>query len=157
MTLEEFKKAVSSINELNFKVQNGKAVPAHFHITEVGQISKNFIDCGGTIRKEEKVSLQLWESVDVWHRLEPKKLLNIIELSEQKIGVGNHEIEVEYQGDTIGKYALEFKEGEFILQNQKTACLAEEQCGIPVGKIKKNLSELTEKASNCCDPQSGCC
>jgi len=101
--------------------------------------------------------LQLWESVDVWHRLEPKKLLNIIELSEKKIGVGNHEIEVEYQGETIGKYGLEFDGGKFILSNQKTACLAEDACGIPIQKVKKNLSELTKKGGDCCDPIRGCC
>ncbi len=157
MTLQEFKNALNSLNELNFKVENGKDVPAHFHITEVGQITKNFIDCGGTVRKEEKISLQLWESVDVWHRLEPKKLLRIIELSEEKIGVENHEIEVEYQGSTIGKYGLHFENGNFMLINQKTACLAEDACGIPIQKVKKNLSELTKTASNCCDPKSGCC
>ncbi|MEI7863404.1 MAG: DUF6428 family protein, partial [Planctomycetota bacterium] len=25
-------------------------VPAHFHITEVGRVQKDFIDCGGTVR-----------------------------------------------------------------------------------------------------------
>lgn len=31
-----------------FKLENGNSVPEHFHVTEVGIITKDFIDCGGT-------------------------------------------------------------------------------------------------------------
>ncbi|MEM7162653.1 MAG: DUF6428 family protein [Bacteroidota bacterium] len=157
MNLEELKDILKTNPELNFKIEGGASVPSHFHITEVGQITKNFIDCGGTIRKENKVSLQLWESVDVWHRLKAEKLLKIIEMSQDKVGVENYEIEVEYQGSTIGKYGLNYEKGEFILSTSKTACLAEENCGIPVEKLKKNLRELGQKASDFCDPNSNCC
>jgi len=95
MRLEEFKTILKNYPELNFKLENGRPIPKHFHITEVGQISKNFIDCGGTMRTENKISLQIWESVDNWHRLKSDKLLNIIELSEKKLQIGNHEIEIE--------------------------------------------------------------
>jgi Family of unknown function (DUF6428) len=157
MNLSAFKQALSQVDELVVKLPTGKNVSTHFHITEVGQIDKKFIDCGGTIRHEQKVSFQLWESIDVWHRLEPAKLLHIIELSEEKVGVTDSEIEVEYQGDTIGKYGIEFENGHFQLTSLSTACLASDSCGIPLQKIPQKLSELTQKATQCCTPGGGCC
>ena len=35
---------------IQLMLPNGSLVPAHFHITEVGRVHKDFIDCGGTIR-----------------------------------------------------------------------------------------------------------
>ena len=130
MKLSEFKRNLENVSEVNFALPNGKTVPAHFHITEVGGIEKNFIDCGGTVRKENVVSLQLWESIDTWHRIEPKRLLDIISLSESKLGLSDEDIEVEYQADTIGKYGLEFSEGSFTLTQKMTDCLAKDNCGI---------------------------
>ncbi|NBP75791.1 MAG: hypothetical protein EBU61_07150, partial [Crocinitomicaceae bacterium] len=101
MILSEFKHYLKLVSEVTFLKPNGNKIPKHFHITEVGQTSKKFIDCGGTVRNEEVISMQLWESVDFLHRLEPSKLNSIIELSEKKIEIGNYEIEMEYQGETI--------------------------------------------------------
>jgi hypothetical protein len=50
MKLSQVKLLLPSIDKLQFKLENGQLVPAHFHITEVGKVSKHFIDCGGTIR-----------------------------------------------------------------------------------------------------------
>ena len=157
MKLSELKNHLNELTSVEFELPNGKAVPAHFHITEVGKVDKHFIDCGGTVREESLVSLQLWESVDVWHRLKPSKLLNIISISEDKLGIQDKEIEVEYQAETIGKYGLSFGENGFKLTQKQTACLAEENCGIPVEKVKVKLSEIGEKVSSCCEPESGCC
>ena len=55
MKLSEVKQALNELNNLTFKLENGEIVPEHFHITEVGIESKEFIDCGGTIRNEKKV------------------------------------------------------------------------------------------------------
>ena len=135
---------------------NGSRVPEHFHVTEVGVITKNFIDCGGTVRKETVVNFQLWEANDFEHRLQPKKLLDIIALSEKIIGLEDYEIEVEYQEATIGKYDLEFNGTYFGLLNKQTAGLAQDQCGIPPEKQKVKLSTLNNE-SNCCTPGGGCC
>ena len=80
MKLSAFKQLLSTVEELHFILPNGTPVPAHFHITEIGQISKKFIDCGGIVREELSVSMQLWESIDTWHRLAPSKLISIIDL-----------------------------------------------------------------------------
>jgi hypothetical protein len=156
MKLRQLKEILTDINTVRFQLPNGSMVPIHFHVTEVGLIQKKFIDCGGTIREEQLVNFQLWEADDFDHRLAPQKLKSIIESAEKTLELPNTEIEVEYQGETIGKYELAFNGLSFLLVNKQTACLAEDACGIPNQKEKVNLSDLQTKNS-CCDPKSGCC
>lgn len=156
MKLSEIKEILPKLENVEFQLENGSFVPEHFHVTEVGQIIKKFIDCGGVIRNEKVISFQLWNADDFEHRLKPGKLLHIIQLSEEKLGIEDSEIEVEYQGETIGKYDLGFNGKNFVLKNKTTACLAQEACGIPSEKQKKNLSELSVTSSSC-NPSSGCC
>lgn len=156
MKLSTLKNHLSTAEAVNFKLENGAAVPEHFHVTEVGVISKHFIDCGGTIRTERVANFQLWDANDFDHRLKPTKLLNIIRLSEEKLGMEDLEIEVEYQNETIGKYELGFDGADFILQSKQTACLASDSCGIPAEKLKVKLSDVGAK-STCCAPGGGCC
>lgn len=157
MKLSKIKEILPLLENVEFQLKNGNFVPEHFHVTEVGQITKNFIDCGGVIRTEKVVNFQLWNADDSEHRLKPKKLLHIINLSEEKLGIEDLEIEVEYQSQTIGKYDLEFNGNHFVLVNKTTACLAQDACGISSEKQKKNLSELTSDSGNSCEPGSGCC
>lgn len=156
MKLSEIKSALSELNEVTFTLPNGEQVPPHFHVTEVGNIQKHFIDCGGTIRKESVINFQLFTASDYDHRLSAQKLSSIIQLSEEQLGLENLEIEVEYQGDTIGKYGLEFKDGVFILTSTLTDCLAKDKCGIPQEKSRIRLSNLQAQESGCA-PGSGCC
>lgn len=157
MKLSTIKEILPTLENVEFQLENGIFVPEHFHVTEVGMITKNFIDCGGVIRNEKVVNFQLWNADDFEHRLKPAKLLNIINLSEEKLGIEDFEIEVEYQDTTIGKYDLDFNGKNFVLKNKTTACLAEDACGIPPEKQKKSLRELTVNPSNSCTPGSGCC
>ena len=154
MKLSEIKEILPILENVEFQLENGTFVPEYFHVTEVGQITKNFIDCGGVIRSEKAVNFQLWNANDFEHRLKPNKLLNIIKLSEEKLGMEDAEIEVEYQAETIGKYDLDFNGRNFILKNKQTACLALDACGIPIEKQKVNLGE---SQSACCTPNSVCC
>lgn len=157
MKLSQVKALLPTLEQVVFKLENGTFVPEHFHVTEVGMVVKQFIDCGGTIRNEKSVNFQLWNANDYEHRLKPAKLLNIIELSENKLGIEDAEIEVEYQSDTIGKYALAFDGTHFILQNKTTACLAEDKCGIPQEKQTIKLTDLSNSQSTSCTPGGGCC
>ncbi|OXA89984.1 DUF6428 family protein [Flavobacterium hercynium] len=157
MKLSEIKEILPTLENVEFQLENGTFVPEHFHVTEVGQVIKNFIDCGGVIRNEKTVNFQLWNADDYEHRLKPVKLLNIIKLSEEKLGIEDNEIEVEYQSETIGKYDLEFNGKTFILKSKTTACLAQDACGIPFEKQKKNLIQLSVNEGSCCTPDSGCC
>lgn len=156
MKLSDIKTQLNKISKVNFVLPNGTIVPEHFHVTEVGLITKDFIDCGGTIRHEKVVNFQLWEANDFDHRLAPQKLLNILALSETVIGKEDLEIEVEYQAETIGKYGLEFNGDHFVLTSKHTNCLASDSCGIPAEKVKLNLSELITNQA-CCTPGGGCC
>lgn len=155
MRLSELKETLKGLEEIRFILPNGTFVPVHFHVTEVGMITKKFIDCGGTIREENKVNFQLWEADDFDHRLGAEKLIKIIELSEKQIGIEDREIEVEYQSDTIGKYGLSFDGINFLLTSTQTNCLAPDKCGVPVVKEKVSLSDLGN--SQACTPGSGCC
>lgn len=153
MKLSEIKSILPGLENVEFQLENGTFVPEYFHVTEIGLVQKHFIDCGGIIRNEKTVNFQLWNADDYEHRLKPMKLLHIIQLSEEKLGIGDYEIEVEYQSDTIGKYALDFNGKNFVLTNKTTACLAQEACGIPQQqKPKVNLGQVSA-----CAPNSGCC
>jgi hypothetical protein len=77
--------------------------------------------------------------------------LHIIDLSQNKLGMGDLEIEVEYQSGTIGKYSLGYNGKDFQLIPKQTACLAKENCGIP------NSSVLKATQATSCTPDSGCC
>ena len=154
MKLSNIKEILPALDNVEFQLENGIFVPEHFHVTEIGVITKHFIDCGGTIRNEKVVNFQLWNANDFEHRLKPTKLLNIIKLSEEKLDIEDAEIEVEYQSETVGKYDLNFNGKHFVLKNKQTACLASDACGIPAEKQKVKLSELNNA---CCTPNSGCC
>ncbi|MFG6687506.1 DUF6428 family protein [Mariniflexile sp. HNIBRBA6329] len=155
MKLSEIKNHLSQLSSIAFKLPDGSLVPSHFHVTEVGKITKHFIDCGGTVRNETVVNFQLWNANDYNHRLHPEKLLSIINLSEKVLGIEDLDIEVEYQGTTIEKFGLEFDGSKFILATKQTDCLAKDQCGIPVEKPKLRLSDLNDEP--CCAPDGNCC
>jgi hypothetical protein len=111
------------------------------------------------VRNESLVSFQLWNANDTDHRLVPEKLLNIIALSEKVLGIEDREVEVEYQANTIGKYALTFNGKSFVLMPKFTDCLASDSCGIPQEKRKVKLSELVVNgdSNSSCTPGGGCC
>lgn len=155
MKLSEVKNILQNLENVEFQLEDGTFVPEHFHVTEIGQISKKFIDCGGVVRNEKVVNFQLWNADDYEHRLKPEKLLQIIELAEIQLGIEDAEIEVEYQATTIGKYDLDFNGQNFLLLNKKTACLAEDACGIHV-KTENSFIVIGE-SSNSCSPGSSCC
>jgi len=158
MKLSEVKSTLENLQDVNFQLPTGELVPAHFHVTEVGEVTKHFIDCGGSVRHEKVANFQLWEANDYDHRLKPQKLKNIISLSERTLGLGDLEVEVEYQSSTIGKYDLDFDGQNFLLVNKFTNCLAQDKCGIPAEKLKVNLVDLTaETMPPSCKPGSGCC
>ncbi|MCP1994335.1 DUF6428 family protein [Flavobacterium sp. HSC-61S13] len=156
MKLSEIKEILSTLENVEFQLENGTYVPEYFHVTEIGQITKKFIDCGGVIRIEKVVNFQLWNADDFEHRLKPEKLLRIIKLSEEKLGIEDYEIEVEFQSETIGKYDLEFKDKTFVLKNKTTACLAQDACGI--SSENENLINISVgDSANSCTPGGGCC
>lgn len=153
MNLSEVKDTLPKLPSINFRLPNGDYVAPHFHVTEVGLVTKHFIDCGGMERKETLANFQLLEAADYDHRLAPQKFLNILDLSKKVLGEEDYEVEVEYQGSTIGKFGLDFDGKDFILASKSTKCLAEDACGI---------ADKTPKNDNCCggppvNDESACC
>lgn len=149
MKMSEMKKALQGLEAVNFKLPDGSYLPAHFHVTEVGLVTKHFIDCGGVERKETNANFQLWEAGDYDHKLAPQKFLHILNLSRKVLGDEDLNIEVEYQQNTIGKFGLDFDGKDFLLTQKKTACLAQDACGIPDKEAATSPSG--------CAPGSGCC
>lgn len=158
MKISEFKSALREVESLAFKNVNGELIAPHFHITEVGLSTKHFIDCGKSIHIDKKANFQIWVATDVEHRLEPSKLLNIIEKSEYLLQGEDLDIEIEYQTETVGKYALDLDNGNFRLVATQTDCLAKSECGIeePVKKMR-DLGSLIADSKACCTPGGGCC
>ena len=154
MRIAEMKQALPELTAINFRLPDGTYLPAHFHVTEVGLVTKHFIDCGGVERKETVANFQLWEAGDYDHRLAPQNFLHILNLSEKILGTEDLDIEVEYQQATIGKFGLTQDGDDFVLTPKQTACLAQDACGIPPAQ-QFALPQL--QTASCCTPGGGCC
>jgi hypothetical protein len=152
MKVSDMKQSLQGLDAVNFRLPDGTYLPAHFHVTEVGLVSKHFVDCGGLERRETVANFQLWEAGDYDHRLAPQKFLHILKLSEKILGNDDLDIEVEYQQATIGKFGLNFDGTDFVLTPKQTACLAQDACGIPAHQI-----ELPQLQIAGCTPGGGCC
>ena len=109
MKLSELKSILDEIETVEFELPDGNLIPQHFHVTEIGQVDKRFMDCGGKLRKESVINFQLFSADDYDHRLSVQKLKSILKQSEQTLLLDDLEIEVEFQSDTIGKYHLDFE------------------------------------------------
>ena len=154
MKISKIKQALAEVEAINFRLPTGEYLPSHFHVTEVGLVSKHFIDCGGVERRETVANFQLWEAGDYDHRLAPQKFLHILNLSEKILGSEDLDIEVEYQQATIGKFGLTQEGNDFVLTQKQTACLAQDACGIPDAQSFA-LPQL--QTAGGCTPGGGCC
>jgi hypothetical protein len=158
MRLSDLKNHLTTTQSLHIIQADGQPIPAHFHITEVGLTTKHFIDCGGKIHKEQHANFQIWIDQDIEHRLRPARLLQIIDMAQPVLGEEDWEIEIEYQTETLGKYALGVDGEKLALQVKHTDCLAKSTCLIPTTtKPKFNLIELNNQSSAVCVPGGGCC
>ena len=139
--------------ETQLILPGGEEVPQHFHVTEVGGVRKDFIDCGGTKRVSSWCLLQAWVATDVEHRIKTDKLLKILEMGALVMPGDFLPVEVEYEAGVISQYPLAAVEaGEEVvilkLGTKHTDCLAKDKCGIP--------EYGDEPLSGCCGT-AGCC
>jgi hypothetical protein len=152
MTITELKKTLAQHpdKKLRFVLPDKNTIPAHFHITEVGHVRKDFIDCGGTMRSADACVLQAWVAAnDEDHSLEAGKLAKILSLAGKVLPNDELEVEVEFESPYISQFPLASAESQgdaivFQLTTKHTDCLAKEQCGL-------------EGASSCCSEETGCC
>jgi hypothetical protein len=158
MKLTDLESKLQAIELVQFLLPNKQVIPEHFHITEVGVLTRKFIDCGGNVREVNNVHLQLWVANDVDHRLSGAKLLAIIQQAEQALHLENWDVIVEYQQETLSTFGIEHTAIGFQLVPLETACLAEDACGIPAEKPKITLKFLGDTTgASCCSPGNGCC
>jgi hypothetical protein len=137
MTVNEFCQAIDSNPDakMHWMLPDKSFVPAHYHITEVGKVQKDFIDCGGTVRSTTSCLLQMWVADDVDHRLETTKLASIMRSARPLLESEDLPIEVEYEQGVISQYPIGGVELTpsgllFSLGTKHTACLAPQKCGV---------------------------
>lgn len=139
MNVRAFRAALAARPDaaLHFMLSDGEFVPAHFHVTEVGKVRKDFIDCGGTVRSTASCVLQVWVATDTDHRLTAGKLAKIVALADGILGDEDPPVEVEYDvAGAITQLPLGGVEDTpggllFVLGTKHTACLAPDRCGVP--------------------------
>jgi hypothetical protein len=155
MNLQEFKQTLTQHpeHELVIQFDSGQQVAPHFHVTEIGKVTKDFVDCGGTRRSTVSCVLQTLVANDFDHRLKSDKLAKIIGLASV-LGLDDSlPMEVEIQTDTIGVYGFSTaaaNDGKLVfkLASKQTACLAPDTCGLDVLPVAGQ--------SDCCG-ETGCC
>jgi hypothetical protein len=120
---------------LHLLLPDGDLVPAHFHVTEVGRVCKDFIDCGGTARSSKACVLQVWVADDTGHRLDARKLARIVQLAAPLLDGADLPVEVEYDPGYVTQLPVTAAEVTpagllFHLGGKHTACLAPDRCGV---------------------------
>lgn len=139
MRLSELKQILKTNPDkmVEFVLPNGDTIPAHFHVTEVGHVRRDFIDCGRTTRSTASCLLQTWVATDEEHRITSTKLAAILELARRILPSDDLPVEVEYEGQVVSQYPItDGRAGPdtivFLLGGKHTACLAPDKCGIPM-------------------------
>ena len=137
MTVKEFRAALAAHPgvAMHWMLPDRAFVPVHYHITEVGRVQKDFIDCGGTVRSTTTCLLQVWVADDVEHRLDTTKLAGIIDVAAPLLKSDDLPVEVEYEEGVLSQYPIGGMEVTpsgllFLLGTKHTACLAPEKCKV---------------------------
>ncbi len=140
MKLHQFKALLEANRDKQFRLQlpDEKDVPVSFHITEVGQVNKTFIDCGGKVHSVQTCQLQVWLGPDSEHRLEAGKMADILKVAQKIVPDDNLDLEIEYEDQIISQYPVAGSQitDEAVtlrLTSKHTDCLAKELCLTPVG------------------------
>ena len=139
--LSALKAALAQAPQLPLTViwADGEPIEAHFHVTEVGRVQRDFVDCGGTVRRVVTCLLQTWVGEDTDHRLTAGKLLKALAHAAPVLGSEDLSVEFEYESCNVVQLVLAEVRQEsdrFILQLGKkhTDCLAKELCVPASGK-----------------------
>ena len=143
MTISALKAALSAAPALPLTVvwTDGEAIEPHFHVTEVGRVQKDFVDCGGTVRRLVTCLLQTWVGDDTDHRITAGKLLKAFEFAAPVLGNEDLPVELEYETCNVVQLTVASVRQEadrLVLQlgHKHTDCLAKELC-LPAGNGAK--------------------
>lgn len=132
-----------------FVLPDGEKIPAHAHVTEVGHVTRNFIDCGGLTGSEEVVVLQTHVSGDTEHRLRADRFAKILLLGDRVVPHGDFDVEIEYDCCVVAQYPVWETRVvgdhlDIVLGRKATQCRARER-------------EKMKGADECCAARSACC
>lgn len=135
MTVAALKLALATAPELPLTVlwPDGDPIEAHFHVTEVGRVQRDFVDCGGTVRRTVTCLLQTWVGEDVDHRITAGKLLKAFAHAGPVLGAEDLPVELEYEACNVIQFtvtAVEREANRLIVRlgGKHTDCLAKELC-----------------------------
>jgi hypothetical protein len=135
MTVSQLKAALAAAPDLPLTVlwTDGEAIEPHFHVTEVGRVQKDFVDCGGTVRRLVTCLLQTWVGDDVDHRITGGKLLKAFAHAAPVLGNEDLPVELEYETCNVVQLVVASAErqgDQLVLQlgSKHTDCLAKELC-----------------------------
>lgn len=141
MNLTEFTALLVRYGDLPFQLMlpGGGEVPQSFHVTEVGYVKKQFVDCGGRYHQSNTVQLQAWVGDDAEHRLLAGKLSHIIETVQQRLlppDTGSFPVEIEYENLELTQFRITgygVVNGAVVLHlaSKHTDCLAKDKCVVP--------------------------
>lgn len=169
---------LKSLLELNpdkrlvFFLPDETTIPVHFHITEVGHVRKDFIDCGGTRRTSSACVLQAWVADDMDHLLTAGKLASILKLATSLLPSDELPVEIEFEAALISQFPIVSGQVTdeaiaFHLTTKHTDCLAKEKCGIEgscgtqddhcCGGDEHRKEEIEETNSCCGGAKTSCC
>lgn len=139
VTVSALKSALAAAPDLPLAViwTDGEPIEAHFHVTEVGRVQRDFVDCGGTVRRVVTCLLQTWVGPDTDHRITAGKLLKAFDHAGPVLGQDDLPVELEYETCNVVQLRLAEVRREpnrFVLQLglKHTDCLAKEVC-LPAG------------------------
>ena len=135
MTVAALRAALTAAPELPLTVlwPDGDPLEAHFHVTEVGRVQKDFVDCGGTVRRAVTCLLQTWVGDDLDHRITAGKLLKAFDHALPVLGAEDMPVELEYEACNV----IQFKVVSVVAETERlvvqlggkhTDCLAKELC-----------------------------
>jgi Family of unknown function (DUF6428) len=154
MNLTEFNTLLARHADLPFLLllPGGGEVPQSFHVTEVGHVNKQFVDCGSGYHQSNTVQLQAWVGEDDEHRLLAGKLSRILETVQRRMlppDAGGFPVEIEYENLELTQFRIagyDVQDGAVVLRlaSKHTDCLAKDKCMTPAA------SAGTPAAAGCC-------
>lgn len=140
---------------IGFATPDGGRVPDHFHVTEVGHLTKSFIDCGGGRHTTGSCLLQIWVADDTDHRLTSAKLLSIFGRAEGLFPGTDLPVEIEFEAPVLTQLPVtrcDVFENSLLFHTElkHTDCMAKDRC-LP------DFSLPAVPGRSACRPDSGCC
>lgn len=160
MTISQFADLLHSHPNKPFHLvlPGDNVVPVSFHITEVGHVTKKFLDCGGKRHTVQTCQLQAWVWTDTEHRLLAGKMADVLGLARAKgvLPIGEDlDVEFEYESATVSQYPVASytvtQDAVVInLAAKHTDCLAKDVC-LPSLPMAAGLAMV-----NGCGPSCAC-